>query len=132
MGAVRTTILSALPRASVLSLSPEITGDILQQAHTEDLVITEDELRAIWHAGPVAEKGARKRINSDDNNGRMDGEGLQTRVTQQLLRAEALVKRMYSQHLSYDDIVTIILAKGLVGLRTATRPTPPAECPAWG
>ena len=132
VGAVRTTILNALARASVLSSSPEITGDVSQQAHAEDLVVTEDELRAIRHAGPVAEKGARKRINGDDNDGRMGGEGLQTRVTRRLLRAEALVKRVYSQHPSYDDIVAVILAKGLVGLRTAIRPTPPAECPAWG
>ena len=127
MGAVRTTILSALARASVPSSSPEIAGDVLQQAHTEDLVVT-----AIRHAGPVAEKGARKRINGDDNDGRIGGEGLQTRVTRRLLRAEALVKCVYSQHPSYDDIVAVILSKGLVGLRTAIRPTPPAECPAWG
>ena len=74
----------------------------------------------------------RREPNGDDNDGRMDGEGLQTRVTRRLSRAEALVKRVYSQHPSYDDIVAVILTKGLVGLRTAIRPTPPAECPAWG
>ena len=130
VGAVRTTILNALARASALSSSPEIAGDVSQQAHAEDLVVTEDELRAIRHAGPVAKKGARKRTNGGDDDG--DIEGLRTRVTQRLLRAEALVKRVYSQHPSYDDIVAVILAKGLAGLRTAVRPDPASGLPGVG
>ena len=126
VGAVRTTILSALARASALSSNPDIIGQV-PDAGAGDLVVTEEELQAIRRAGPVARKGARRKANGGD-----DDEGLRTRVTQRLLRAEALVKRVYSQHPSYDDIVAVLLSRGLAGLRTATRPDPARGLPGVG
>ena len=121
VGAVRTTILSALARAS--ALSSRITGDAAPGA--ADLVVTEAELQVIRLrcAGSVARKGARKKTNGGENDrDRSDGEALRTQVTQRLLQAEALVKRVYSQHPSYDDIVAVILSKGPDGLRTTIKP----------
>jgi DNA ligase-1 len=53
-------------------------------------------------------------------------------LTQRLLQAEALVKRVYSQHPSYDDIAAVMLSKGLDGLRTTIRPDPARGLPGVG
>ncbi len=132
VGAVRTTILSALARASVLSSShPQIIGDAPPGA--ADLFVTEEELQVIRRrcAMPVARKGARKKTNGGESD-RTDGEVLRTQVTQRLLQAEAFVKRVYSQHPSYDDIVAVILSKGPDGLRTTTRPDSDRGLPGVG
>ena len=130
VGAVRTTILSALARASALSSNPQIVlGDARLGA--EDLAVTEQELQIIRCAGPVAKKGARKKTKGDDDD-QADGETRRTQVAQRLLHAEALVKRVYSQHPSYDDIVAVILSKGLGGLRTTIRPDAANELPSVG
>jgi DNA ligase-1 len=129
VGAVRTTILSALARASALSSNPEIIGEAPGAA---DVVVTEAELQVIRRAGSVAKKGARKKTNGGDNDRSGDGEALRTQVTQRLLHAEALVKRAYSQHPSYDDIVAVILAKGPDGLRTTVRPDTARGLPGVG
>jgi len=128
VGAVRTTILSALARASALSSNPEIIGEARD---AEDLVVTEAELQVIRHAGPVVKKGSRKKTNGDGDD-RTDGEVLRVQVTKRLSKAEALVKRVYSQHPSYDDIVAVILSKGLGGLRTTIRPDPARGLPGVG
>ena len=132
VGAVRTTILSALARASALSSSPEMIGEV---PGAVDLVVTEAELQVIRRAGPVARKGTRrKKTNGTDHDRSTDGEAeaLRTQVTQRLLQAEALVKRAYSQHPSYDDIVAVILSKGPDGLRTTLRPDPARGLPGVG
>ena len=131
VGAVRTTILSALARASAFSSNhPRITGDAAPGA--ADLVVTEAELQVIRQcAGPVARKGARKKTNGGEND-RSDGEVLRTQVTQRLLQAEALVKQVYSQHPSYDDIVAVILSKGPDGLHTTIRPDSARGLPGVG
>ena len=133
VGAVRTTILSALARASALSSNPDIIGEA---PGAVDLVVTEAELQVIRRAGPVARKGTRKKTNGADHDRdrSTDGEAdaLRTQVTQRLVQAEALVKRAYSQHPSYDDIVAVILSKGPDGLRTTLRPDPARGLPGVG
>jgi len=130
VGAVRTTILSAFARASALSPNPRIMEGALG-AGAADLVVTEAELQVIRRAGPVARKGARRKTNGGDCD-RTDGESHRTRVNQRLLRTEALVKRVYSQHPSYDNIAAVVLSKGLDGLCTTTRPDPARGLPGVG
>ena len=131
VGAVRTTILSALARASALSSNhPQIIGEAPGAA---DLFVTEAELQVIRQrcTVPVARKGARKKTNGGEND-RTGGEALRKQVAQRLLQAEALVKRVYSQHPSYDDIVAVILSNGLDGLRTTIRPDSAGGLPGVG
>jgi DNA ligase-1 len=87
VGAVRTTLLSALARAMVLSLpSPAAQTDSIYHSHLP---------------------GSQGRFL----------DGVRDELIHMFGRAEALTKSVYVRHPNYDDIVRVLLESGLDGLR---------------
>jgi DNA ligase-1 len=98
VGAARTSVLTALARALVLtptSIAGSSESDHSYTAHT-DLVA---QVRR------AAETSSRK--GEDD---------FKARLLEKFTAAEALLKRVFVQHPNYEDIVTAILEVGLDGL----------------
>lgn len=98
VGAARTSVLTALARALVLtptSIAGSSESDHSYTAHT-DLVA---QVRR------AAETSSRK--GEDD---------FKARLLEKFTAAEALLKRVFVQHPNYEDIVTAILEAGLDGL----------------
>ncbi|KAH0588895.1 hypothetical protein H2248_004684 [Termitomyces sp. 'cryptogamus'] len=97
VGAVRTTILSALSRAMVLIPSTHFTNNTSESSlhHTAEL-LENCELHTIV--------GKRKAVDRLDD------------LAVRFGLAESLVKRVYVQHPNYEDIVTALLQAGLDSL----------------
>ncbi|KAI0081242.1 ATP-dependent DNA ligase [Panus rudis PR-1116 ss-1] len=99
VGAVRTSILTALARAMVLT-PPTQTS--VSNDESSDLYATPDIMSAIQPLSSTSKKkvagAAREELND------------------KYARAEALMKRVYCQHPSYDNLVPALLEGGLVKL----------------
>lgn len=98
VGAVRTSILTALARALVLTQPPTLS-DLTSSTYFagEDL---------IQQIKPTTGRGKQKVSN---DSARAD-------ILQKYADAEALLKRVYVQHPNYDHIIEAILDAGLKGL----------------
>lgn len=98
VGAVRTSILTALARALVLTQPPTLS-DL-----TSSTYFAEEDL--IQQIKPMTGRGKQK---VSDDSARAD-------ILQKYADAEALLKRVYVQHPNYDHIIEAILDAGLKGL----------------
>lgn len=103
VGAVRTSILTALARALVLSPPP---GPNIPVPCDSSLHVTPGFLASI---GPPPSVKQNKSENVDNK---------QNDLVLKFANAEALVKQVYVQHPNYDHIVAGVLAGGLDGLST--------------
>ncbi|KAG6920279.1 hypothetical protein DXG01_005048 [Tephrocybe rancida] len=95
VGAVRTTILSALARAMVLVPATRFIDPTKMSLHASSDVIEEQE------HGSGTEAGTQDHAE----------------LTAKFELAESLVKRVYVQHPNYDDITSALLQAGLDGLQ---------------
>lgn len=101
VGAVRTSILTALAKAMVLTHPSTISGSQLVDSPyhaTEKLITKVDSL-------PVSPK---KKSNTTDSS--------RDAVNERFALAESLMRKIYVQHPNYDHIVSALLEAGLDGL----------------
>ena len=99
VGAVRTSILTALARAVVLS-PPEGVKDQTIQWNSETLHINRQSISQMLPSNP---KGKKRNAEQDQ-------------VITLLQRAESLVKQVYAKHPNFDQIIPALLENGLNSL----------------
>ncbi|KAG6903074.1 hypothetical protein C0995_006261 [Termitomyces sp. Mi166 len=97
VGAVRTTILSALSRAMVLTPSTHFTDNPPESSLHVTVELLSNRKPTIG--------GKRKTIDDGSDE-----------LAVKFGHAESLVKRVYTQHPNYEDIITALLRGGLDGL----------------
>lgn len=114
VGAVRTTILSALARAITLTPPREVTISSLegpQKISSADLNIVKGVLQAQGPStSPRKGQSSIKRGQSEEFTNAYE------RVQAALKQADTILRRAFAQHPSYDDIVVAVLDQGIEGL----------------
>ena len=109
VGAVRTSILTALARAMVLS-RPKGIGNTIPPDDSPYFASPELLKRVENGLTQLASKGKRK-ANDDDAS-------VRSLVIQKFSEAERLLKKVYVQHPNYDAIVYALLGHGMEDLST--------------
>ncbi|KZT70977.1 ATP-dependent DNA ligase [Daedalea quercina L-15889] len=98
VGAVRTSLLTALARAMVLTPPP----GVISAESTFTYYVTSEQLAQV----DTSVGNAKKKVADPARDG----------INAVLTKAEGLLKRVYVQHPNYDDIVKALLEVGLDGL----------------
>jgi DNA ligase 1 len=118
VGAVRTTILSALARAIVLTPPRDVTI-----SPDCEVFIDMDELKRVGefvqsrsHASTKGKKT--KQTTKEDVNEPMVH--AHVKILDTLKRADEYLRRTFAQHPSYDDITTVLLQEGIRGVIAPT------------
>jgi DNA ligase-1 len=126
VGAVRTTILSALARAVVLS--PPRSATISIPAESEVFTLDEEVL--------VVVRSAQESIKREEESGSTTTsprkakqkksealEDAEKRIQATLKHSDAVLRKVFAQHPSFDDIVPVLMERGIGGIAESVKLT---------
>jgi DNA ligase 1 len=109
VGAVRTSILTALARAATLTPA----ASAVPPSSSSRFAAVPDLLRRAQPVCPAVAPGKSKKKTAPDE--------ARDALAAVLVEAEALVKQVFVQHPSYDDLASALLEAGLEGLAERVR-----------
>lgn len=124
VGAVRTTILSALARAVVLS--PLRSTSPIDSAENEEFIPAPEDLAAVKSAHERIRHETTTTTASPRKAKQTKYEGVEDeerRIQTSLKYADAILRRIFAQHPSFDDIVPVLLKQGVGGVSTSVKLT---------
>lgn len=115
VGAVRTTILSALARA--VTLTPPRAGSGQNCSHKiipDDLDLVKEVLKTQEYSNSPKKGQKFKKGQKEDFTDAYE------RVQATLKHSESILRRAFAQHPSYDDIVAVVLQYGIEGVLSSS------------
>jgi DNA ligase 1 len=120
VGAVRTTILSALARA--VTLTPP--RESIQSDHSGVCNVNLADLELVKGVLKTQELPTRTQLRKGQPNGKKGQNDEFTmaheRIQAALKGAEIILRRAFAQHPSYDDITTVLLEHGIEGILSSS------------
>lgn len=125
VGAVRTTILSALARAVVLS-PPRNTTSIISIG-SEELTLDEEDLVLLRSAHESLKEAEIRRTSVSPRKAKQKKpeavEAAERRIQAILKHSDIVLRKVFAQHPSFDDIVPVLMEQGIGGIAASVKLT---------